>query len=84
MQQEPLQDQVKDPQAVVNGQRGGRLRMAQLSPRERSELGRHAAFAKHHPYQFKQQQERAEELARVVKQAIGDYLPSEKRDMMQR
>jgi hypothetical protein len=77
-------EHVKDPQAVLNGQRGGKLRMAQLSPRERSELGRHAAFAKHHPYQFKQQQERAEELARVVKQAISDYLPGSKRDLMQR
>ena len=76
-------EHVKDPQAVLNGQRGGRLRMAQLSPRERSELGRHAAFAKHHPYQFKLQRERAEELARVVKQAIDDYQPSNKRDMMQ-
>ena len=75
-------EHVKDPQAVINGQRGGRLRMAQLSPRERSELGRHAAFAKHHPYQFKLQQERTEELAHLVKQAIDDYLPSNKRDMM--
>ena len=77
-------EHVKDPQAVVNGQRGGRLRMAHLSPRERTELARHAAFAKHHPHQFKLQQERAEELARVVKQAIGDYLPRDRRDLMQR
>ena len=75
-------EHAKDPQAVENGQRGGRLRMAQLSPRERSELGRHAAFAKHHPHQFKLQQERAEELARVVKQAIDDYLPSNKHDIL--
>lgn len=76
-------EHVKDQQAVENGQRGGRIRMAQLSPQQRSELARHAAFAKHHPYQFKQQWERAEELARVVKQAIDDYLPSNKRDLME-
>lgn len=75
-------EHVKDPQAVLNGQRGGRLRMAQLSPRERSELGRHAAFAKHHPYQFKLRQERAEEIARVVRQAVDNYLPGNKRDLI--
>ena len=77
-------EHVKDPQAVLNGQRGGRLRMAQLSPRERSELARHAAFAKHHPYQFKQRQERAAEITRMVKKTIDDYLPSKKLDMMRR
>jgi len=73
----------KDPQAVLNGQRGGRLRMAQLSPRERAELGRHAAFAKHHPYQLKQRQERTAEITHMVKETIYDHLPSNKRDLMQ-
>jgi hypothetical protein len=75
-------EHAKDPQAVLNGQRGGRLRMAQLSPRERSELGRHAAFAKHHPHQFKLQQERAAVITRMVKKAIDDNLPSIKPDLM--
>jgi hypothetical protein len=76
-------EHVKDPQAVLNGQRGGRLRMAQLNPQERSALAKHAAQARWHPLQAKAQRERAEEIARVVKQAIDDYLPSNKRDLMQ-
>jgi hypothetical protein len=83
MQQEHLKEHVKDPQAVINGQRGGRLRMAQLGPREFTELGRRGAFARHHPHQFKLRQEREKELTRAVKQAIDDYMPSNKRDMME-
>jgi hypothetical protein len=77
------EEHVKDPQAVLNGQLGGRLRMAQLSPRERTELSKRAAFARHHPYQFKLRRERERELARVLRQAVDDYLPSDKRDMME-
>jgi len=76
-------EHVEDLQAVINGQRGGRLRMAQLGTRERSELGRSAAFANHHAYQFKLQQEREKELVRVVKQALDDYLPRDKRLTME-
>jgi hypothetical protein len=84
MQQEYLKEHVKDPRSVALGKVGGQLRMAQLSPRERSELAKHAAHTRWHPLQAKAQRERAEELARVVKQAIDDYLPRDKRDLMQR
>jgi hypothetical protein len=83
MQQEHLQEHVKDPRAAELGQRGGQKRMAQLNTQERSALARHAARARWHPLEAKAQRERAEELARVVKQAIDDYLPSNKRDLMQ-
>ncbi len=61
---------------------GGQIRMAQLNSQERNALARHAARARWHPLEAKAQRERAEELARVVKQAIDDYLPSNKLDMM--
>lgn len=73
----------KDPRAAALGQRGGQKRMAQLSRQERSALAKHAARARWHPLEAKVQRERAEELARVVKQAIDDYLPGSKRDMME-
>jgi hypothetical protein len=57
--------------------------MAQLDSQERSALAKHAARARWHPLEAKAQRERAEELARVVKQAIDDYLPSGKRDVPQ-
>ena len=83
MQQERLKEHVKDPRSVALGKVGGQLRMAQLNPQERSALAKHAAHARWHPLQAKAQRERAEELARVVKQAIDDYLPSNKRELMQ-
>jgi len=64
------------------GQRGGQKRMAKLNSQERSVLAKHAARARWHPLEAKVQREHAEEIARVVKQAIDDYLPSNKRDMM--
>ncbi len=73
----------KDPRAAVLGQRGGQKRMAQLSTQERSALARHAARARWHPLEAKARRERADEIARVVKQAIDDYLPSSKHDMME-
>jgi hypothetical protein len=74
MQQEHRREHVKDPRSVALGRVGGQKRMAQLNPRERSALAKHAAHARWHPLQAKAQRERAEELARVVKQAIGEYL----------
>jgi hypothetical protein len=61
----------------------GQLRLAQLNPQERSALAKHAAHIRWHPLQAKAHRERAEELARVVKQAIDDYLPSNKCKMME-
>lgn len=49
----------------------------------RSELSRHAAQSRWRPLETRLQKERAEEIARAVKQAIDDYLPSNKRDMME-
>lgn len=66
----------KDPRAAALGQRGGQKRMAQLNAQERSALAKHAARARWHPSQAKAQRERADELARLIKQAIDDYLPS--------
>jgi hypothetical protein len=83
MQPERLKEHVKDPRSVALGRVGGQLRMAQLSPLERSALAKHAAHARWHPLQVKAQRERGEEIARLVKQAIDEYLPSNKRDMMQ-
>jgi hypothetical protein len=73
----------KEPRAAALGQRGGQKRMAQLSIQERSALAKHAARARWHPRQAQAEKERAVELARVFKQAIDDYLPSSKRDMVQ-
>jgi hypothetical protein len=83
MQPEPQQVPTKNPHAQFLGSMGGKRYAAAHTAQQRSEHARHAAFAKHHPYQFKQQRERAEELARVVKQAIGDYLPSDRRNLME-
>jgi hypothetical protein len=69
---------LKDPRAAALGQRGGQKRMAQLNAQERSALSRHAARVRWHPLEAKASKERAEEIARVVKQAIDDYLPSNK------
>jgi hypothetical protein len=71
----------KDPRAAALGQRGGQTRMAQLSSQERSALAKHAARSRWHPLEAKARRERADELARVVKQAIDDYLPSHKRNV---
>jgi hypothetical protein len=84
MQQERLKEHFKDPRSVALGEVGGQLRMAQLNPQERSALAKHAAHVRWHPLQAKAQPERAEKIARVVKQAIGDYLPRDIRDLMQR
>ena len=73
----------KDPRAVALGQRGGQKRMLQLTAKERSELSRHAARSRWHPLETRLQKERADEIARAVKQAIDNYLPSNKRDMME-
>jgi hypothetical protein len=70
----------KNPRAAALGQRGGQKRMSQLSAKERSELSRHAAESRWHPLETRLKRERAEELARVVKQAIDDYLPTSTRD----
>ncbi len=83
MQPEHHQEHLKDPRAAALGQRGGQKRMAQLNTQERSALAKHAARARWHPLESKARKERAEEIARVVKQAIDDYLPGNRRDMME-
>jgi hypothetical protein len=83
MQPEHQPEHLKDPRAAALGQRGGQIRMARLNSQERSALAKHAARARWHPREAQAQRERAEELARVVKQAIDDYLPSDKRNMME-
>ncbi len=82
MQQEPLQEHIKDRSAEL-GKLGGQIRMAQLDSQERSALARHAAQSRWHPLETRLQRERAEEIARLVKQAIDDYLPNNKRTMME-
>jgi hypothetical protein len=82
MQPGQQSEHIKDSRAAALGQRGGQKRMAQLNTQERSALAKHAARARWHPLEAKAKRERAEELARVVKQAIDDYLPNNKRDMM--
>jgi hypothetical protein len=82
MQPEHLQGHMKDRSAKL-GKLGGQIRMAQLNSQERSALARHAARARWHPCEAQAAKERAEELARVVKQAIDDYLPSNKRNLME-
>jgi RNase adaptor protein for sRNA GlmZ degradation len=83
MQPEHLQEHVKDPRAAALGQRGGQNRMAQLNAQERSAFSRYAANARWHPLETRLQRERAEEIARLVKQAIDDYLPNNKRNMIE-
>lgn len=72
MQQERPQEHVKDPRSVVLGKQGGQIRMVQLNSEERSALAKHAARARWHPLETRLQRERAEEIARMVKQAIDD------------
>jgi hypothetical protein len=74
MQQEPQPEHLKDLHAAALGQLGGQKRMAQLNSQGRSALARHAARARWHPREAQAEKERLEELARVVKQAIDDYL----------
>ena len=83
MQPEPSQEHMKDPRAAAQGKIGGQIRMAQLSSQERSALAKYAARARWHPREAQAEKERLEELARVVKQAIDDYLPSNKRDLIE-
>lgn len=73
----------KDPQAAALGHRGGQKRMAQLSSQERRALAKHAARVRWHPLEAKAHRERAEELARVLKQAVDDYFPSSKHGDLQ-
>jgi len=70
-------DRHKDPHAAALGQRGGQKRMAQLSAPERSALSRHALRARWHRHQFRQEQERAQEITYTVIQALknGRQLP---------
>ncbi|HEY7348119.1 MAG TPA: hypothetical protein VH599_07335 [Ktedonobacterales bacterium] len=66
----------KDPNAQVLGSKGGLSRAANQTPEQRSELARRAAFAKHHPMQFQQRKERAEQIARMVQEALnGKQMP---------
>jgi hypothetical protein len=83
MQEEHQPEQQKDPRAVAYGQHGGQVRMAQMNTQERSALARHAARARWHPREAQAEKERHEELARVVKQAIDNYRPSDKRNLME-
>jgi len=54
-----------------------------VNSQERSALAKHAARVRWHPREAQAEKERLEELARVVKQAIDDYVPSDKRNMME-
>jgi hypothetical protein len=83
MQQEHLQEHMKDPRSAELGRLGGQKRMAQLNDQERSALAKHAARTRWHPREAQAAKERLEELARVVKQAIDDYLPSNTRNLME-
>ena len=83
MEPEHQSEHLKDPRAAALGQRGGQKRMAQMNTQERSALAKHAARARWHPREAQAARERAEELARVVKQAIDAYVPSDKRNLME-
>jgi len=83
MEPEHQPEHLKDLHAAALGQRGGQIRMAQLNSQERSALAKYAARARWHPREAQAAKERAEELARVVKQAIDAYVPSDKRNMME-
>ena len=83
MQQDRLQEHMKDPRSAALGKLGGQIRMAQLNDQERSALAKYAARARWHPREAQAARERAEELARVVKQAIDAYMPSDKRNLME-
>jgi len=72
MQQEPLQEQIKDRSAEL-GKLGGQIRMAQLNSQERSALARHAARARWHPLEAKARRERAEEITQLIKQALSKH-----------
>jgi hypothetical protein len=83
MQEEHQPEHLKDLHAAALGQLGGQKRMAQLNDQERSALAKHAARARWHPREAQAAKERFEELARVVKQAIDAYVPSDKRNLME-
>ncbi len=72
MQQEPLQEQIKDPRSAEQGKIGGQIRMAQLNSQERTALARHAARARWHPLEAKAQRERAQEIVHLIKEALKD------------
>ncbi len=72
MQQEHLQEQIKDRSAEL-GRLGGQIRMAQLNSQERSALARHAARARWHPLEAKARRERAEEITQLIKQALSKH-----------
>ncbi len=54
------------------GRRGGLKRAERQSAEERSALARHAARARHHPREFRQEQERAQEITYHIKQLLKD------------
>jgi hypothetical protein len=83
MEPEHQPEHLKDAHAAALGQRGGQKRMAQMNSQERSALAKHAARTRWHPREAQAEKERLEELARVVKQAIDAYVPSDKRNMLE-
>jgi hypothetical protein len=73
---QPQQITDKNLHAQLLGSVGGKNRAAKQTAEQRSELARRAAFARHHPLQFQQRKERAEEIARMVQEALnGKQLP---------
>jgi hypothetical protein len=53
-----------------------------MDTEENSALAKYAARVRWHPTEANAQRERAEEVARVAKQATDEYLPSDKHDLM--
>ncbi len=62
----------KNIHAAELGSLGGLRRKERLTAQERSAIARHAARARHHPRQFRQEQERAQEIAYLVTRALKD------------
>ncbi len=67
----------KNELTAETGSRGGLKRAERQSAEERSALARHAARARHHPREFRQEQERAREFTYTVIQLLknGKQLP---------
>jgi hypothetical protein len=70
MQPEP--EHQKNPYAAELGRSGGQKRMAQLNALQRSELSKHALWARWHPREFQAEKEKAQRQAYLIQQVLKD------------
>ena len=69
---QPELEHQKNHHAAELGRSGGQRRMAQLNAMQRSELSKHALWARWHPREFQTEKEKAQRQVYLIKQALKD------------